>query len=178
MPYVQTVAPAAEPVTLAEAKLALRIDDSRFDTLLPGYITAARERAEHETGRVFMPQTWQLLLEDWPDELLLTRSPVAAVSLVEYHNGTAWTTVNGSLYVVLAQRYGAEVRPAYGTSWPTLGSIEGYRVRVTHTAGYANAGAVPEQVKTFIKAWVGCLLDDKEPPAHLLHLLDAERAYL
>ena len=48
---LRTVAPATvEPVTLAEAKAHLRIDDNDSDTLVSACITAAREVVERQTG--------------------------------------------------------------------------------------------------------------------------------
>ena len=48
----------AEPVTLEEARLHLRVDHTDEDALIGSIILAARELAEHETGRVFST--------DWP----------------------------------------------------------------------------------------------------------------
>lgn len=44
-------APAAEPITLAEAKLHARADTSAYDSLITALIVAAREECEHITGR-------------------------------------------------------------------------------------------------------------------------------
>ena len=43
-----------EPITLAEAKLFLRIDHSEEDTLLGQMITAVRTEAENRTRRTFV----------------------------------------------------------------------------------------------------------------------------
>ncbi len=46
-----TVPPAGEPLTLAEAKLHLRVDLSDDDALITALISAAREQAEFLTGQ-------------------------------------------------------------------------------------------------------------------------------
>lgn len=40
----------AEPITLAEAKLHLRVDHAEEDALIGSLITTAREAAEHQLG--------------------------------------------------------------------------------------------------------------------------------
>ncbi len=60
--------PAAEPVTLTEAKSWLRVDsdDNTQDELIGELITAARNYCEKETGRAFCTQTWNLTLDRFP----------------------------------------------------------------------------------------------------------------
>ena len=59
--------PAAEPVTLAEAKAWLRVDTGDDDdALITSLISAARARAEWHTGRAFVTQGWTLWLDCWP----------------------------------------------------------------------------------------------------------------
>jgi uncharacterized phiE125 gp8 family phage protein len=60
--------PAAEPVTLAEAKAHLKLDTSDEDALVAALITAARARAEWHTGRAFVTQRWRLRLDAWPQQ--------------------------------------------------------------------------------------------------------------
>ena len=59
-------APAAEPVLLADAKLHLRVDHIADDDLITSLITAAREAAEHLTGRALITQTWERVLGAFP----------------------------------------------------------------------------------------------------------------
>ena len=66
MPSVLVTAPAAEPLTLAEAKLHLRVDDTADDALIGALITAARQHAEHDTRRALVTQTWKLALDASP----------------------------------------------------------------------------------------------------------------
>ncbi len=58
--------PALEPVTLAEVRQFLRLDDDSEDTLLTGLIKAARETLEVQTGLALINQTLRLYLDSWP----------------------------------------------------------------------------------------------------------------
>lgn len=75
MPLVLITPPAAEPVTLAEAKLqnglppgddADHLKELQTSTLLRRYIRSARVLCENYTRRAFLTQTWQLNLDGWP----------------------------------------------------------------------------------------------------------------
>ena len=54
----QLTPPAAEPLTLAEAKLHLRVDAdiTDDDSLITALIVTARQQAEHRTGRSLVSQ--------------------------------------------------------------------------------------------------------------------------
>lgn len=58
--------PASEPVSLNEAKLWLRVDNSDEDSLIAELIATARESAEIYTRRSFISQTLQLTLDAFP----------------------------------------------------------------------------------------------------------------
>ncbi len=183
--------PTVEPVSVSQAKAALRIDDTRFDALLPGLISSARAVAEQETGRQLVNQTWRAELADWPaatDVIPVYRATAAAVT---YWNGSAWATLAGSGYVFAPDAVtgnGTCLAPALGTSWPTLGDIAlGPRVRIDLTAGVADgqASTVPAGIQTFIVALVGQLIQSPELTAQqavqahplLARLLDPWRLY-
>jgi uncharacterized phiE125 gp8 family phage protein len=53
--------PAGEPLTLAETKAYLRLDDEAEDALVTTLITAARLHVEGVTGRALMAQSWRLI---------------------------------------------------------------------------------------------------------------------
>lgn len=180
--------PTAEPVALSDAKLALRIDDTAFDALLPGLISSARQVAEQETGRAFVAQTWRTELADWPastDEIAIYRPTAAAVS---YWDGATWATLAGSGYVFAPTARGTVLVPALTMSWPTLGDVAiGPRVRIDLTAGVAalDAATVPDCIKTFITALVGQMIQAPDLTALqtmqasplLARLLDSQRLY-
>lgn len=66
--FVVTTPPAAEPITLAEARLQLKADDSvtTDDTLISALIQAAREHVEKVCERALMPQTWRVSFDTFP----------------------------------------------------------------------------------------------------------------
>ncbi len=76
--------PAAEPVTLAEAKAFLRVDDSAEDAFITTLITAARLHVEGTTGRALIAQTWRVSLDDWPTnrEVQLPIGPMVSLTSV------------------------------------------------------------------------------------------------
>jgi len=80
--------PTAEPLTLADVKVQLKIDTGDEDALLSGLITAARQHLEAETGLCLMTQTVRLYLDDWPpgEVILLPRSPVQAIDAVTVYD--------------------------------------------------------------------------------------------
>lgn len=162
---LKLITPAsAPPVTLAEAKLHLRVDVADDDALISALLMAATEQAEHQTGRAVMAQTWELTLDAFPDALELTRIPVQSVASVIYADSTgADQTLTGSAYALdNADDNGpAFVVPAYGTTWPaTRDQINAVRVR--YVAGYASAADVPESFKSWIKLMVGAMYENRE----------------
>jgi uncharacterized phiE125 gp8 family phage protein len=59
--------PGVEPVTLDQARQHLRIDDdiTSDDDLIEALISAAREHAEHITGRSFITRTLEAALDSF-----------------------------------------------------------------------------------------------------------------
>jgi uncharacterized phiE125 gp8 family phage protein len=81
MTLIRTVAPAVEPVTVAEAKAFLRIGTSTEDDLLAGLVKAAREDLERATGLALIEQDWRLAVDALPasDLVKLRRHPVREI---------------------------------------------------------------------------------------------------
>lgn len=66
MPSKITSAPAGEPITLAEAKLHLRVDVTDDDALITSLISAARMAAETICRRAFVTQSWKVVIDQFP----------------------------------------------------------------------------------------------------------------
>ena len=60
-------APTIEPVTVAETREHLRIDEDDEDALLTTFIEIARDYCEGYQNRAYITQTWDLWLDDFPD---------------------------------------------------------------------------------------------------------------
>jgi uncharacterized phiE125 gp8 family phage protein len=157
-----------QPVTLAEAKLHLRVDTSDDDALITALIIAATDDAEALMQRAVLPQTWKLTLDSFGGAsswacIELQRPTVIAVTSVYYNQASdgVLTLLDPSAYqLAAASDYTARLLPAYGTYWPDLRD-QAEAVQVTFTAGYADAAAVPELIKAWIKLRVAALYENR-----------------
>jgi uncharacterized phiE125 gp8 family phage protein len=114
------------------------------DTLITAYIKAAREWCENFQNRSYITQTWELWLDEFPDNsyLELPLPPLASVTSVKYYD-TANTeyTLSAASYFVDTKSEPGGISLTYGYSWPstTLRPING--VCVTFVAGYGASGS-------------------------------------
>ncbi|HRD89307.1 MAG TPA: head-tail connector protein [Accumulibacter sp.] len=184
MPLQLVTPPAAEPVSLAEAKLHLRVDFPDEDALIASLIAAARQAAETITGRQLVTARWKLVLDSFPGPslmgvpaglsfslpghaILLPKSPVQSVFAIEYLDmAGAMQTMPPAEYTVDAACEPARVTPVFGRIWPIALPQIG-AVAVTFDAGYGTAASVPEGIKSWIKLRVGSLYAHREEVALL-----------
>jgi uncharacterized phiE125 gp8 family phage protein len=173
MGYKLKTAPASEPVTLAEAKLHLKIDsDTSDDDLINNLITAAREQAEKFTGRALINQTWELKMDAFPTDdddpdsaIVLQMPPLSSVSSIYYLH--AETGVNTQLSAANVYDLDTYQEPGriilrYGQTWPAVYSVPNAIV-VTFIAGYGStASSVPSSIKAAILLIIGHLYENRE----------------
>jgi uncharacterized phiE125 gp8 family phage protein len=161
--------PAGEPVSLAEAKLHLRVDVDDDDALIGSLISAARQAAETLTGRQMITARWKLVLDAFPcHAILLAKCPVQSVVNIQYldMNGMSQTLPLID-YVVDTSCEPARITPVFGKTWPpTLPQIGA--VTITFDAGFGAASAVPEGIKSWIKLRVGSLYAHREEMSILM----------
>ena len=169
MGWKVTTEPQDEPVTLAEAKLHLRVDASTEDDGISQIITAAREECEQQIDRSIAVQTLQLILDAFPDGAIkLPRGPVSSIGFVKYVAGDGTlTTLDPSAYALDDAGIDAWVLPAYGYTWPAT-RLQANAVQVQYLAGWA-AASCPASLKQWILLRVGSLFEyreaDSERPA-------------
>jgi uncharacterized phiE125 gp8 family phage protein len=160
MALTLTTAPSTEPVTLAEARLHLRLDDdfTADDDLIEVLIQTARESAEHETGRALITQMWERSIDAFPEvEIELGKPSVIAITSVIYIDTAGDSqTMDAANYSLDSTTDGGFLLPAVDTTWPeTMDTANAVRVRFT--TGFGDASAVPAAVKTWILLRVAAL---------------------
>lgn len=163
MPTYRTQAPSTEPVTLAEAKLHLRVDHADEDALIAALISAAREQAEHRCGRSCIDQQWTLKLDAFPSAIRLYYPRVTSVTSISYIDpqGVTQTLAPQDYVLDNASEYVAWVVPAAGAAWPDTAPDRVNAVTVVYRAGESSAAAVPASVKAWILLTVGVLYEQR-----------------
>lgn len=162
--------PAGAPITLEEAKAHARVEVDDEDTLIEGYIATAVQFAEGYTNRALMPQTWDLMLDDFPHNgerwFELPKPPLQTVDLITYLDSRGdeqtWEEEN---YRVLAPA-GARAEQGRvllraGKTWPVTRN-EPAAVTVRFTAGYDEYEDVPAEIKTALLVHVAELYENRE----------------
>ena len=178
MAYKVVTAVATEPVTLAEARLQVKLtadDSTAEDALLTAWITAARETAEHYTGLALAPQTLEMAMDEFPcyenDVIELAMPPVATITSVKYTDAAGVEqTIAASAYALSLYGDARRLTPTYGNYWPITQDIPD-AVRIRYVTGYT---AIPKAAKAAILlmvAWLNenrgdsIVADDIQPPA-------------
>lgn len=187
MPLIQISEPGLEPVTVAQAKLHLRVDADMTtdDTLIAMLIGAARRYAEMYCNRSFITQQWRLVLDSFPGPSMMGipfgvpySLPGHAILLergrVQSVDGIGYTAMDGTEAVMpatdwVSDRSGplARVTPRFGKIWPiSLPQIGA--VKIDFTAGYGDsADQVPEGIRHWILLRIGTLYENREEIAIL-----------
>lgn len=164
LPAEVTVAPAAEPVSIAEARkqAAIADGDITYDTELTIYIKAAREHVEKLTGTKLITQTVVLRADNFSALCRLPVVPLQAVTSIKYLDAAdVEQTVDPAVYEPVLVGRRPFVRLKSGQAWPPARCVRD-AVRVTVTAGYGAAAAVPAPVKQALLLLIGAWFRDRE----------------
>ena len=143
--------PAAEPVTLADMKLHLRVTHASEDALISSLTKAAREELEQATGLALIAQGWRLYLDCWPGTLtvLIHKAPVIALSAVTIYDANGAPS-SPPLPGFVLDRFSLPARLAI----PDAVAAPGKRlngIEIDFTAGFGATGVeVPDGLKRAI----------------------------
>ncbi len=141
---------ADEPVSLVVAKAQCRIEHDADNLLflgeagVPGWIAAARQLVERESGLKLLTQTVAMTFTGFPcGPLELPLAPVQSISSVAYRDAAGDEQTLTGHGTWLAKRPPLVGAPAGG--WPATACDGMAAVTVTAVVGWATAAAVPAQ---------------------------------
>ena len=163
--FQTTSGPTAEPITLDELKLRLRVTSCDFDAELMDMLKAARQQIEADTYRRLITQTVVMYQEDFasllgPVEIRL--APVQSITHLKYYDrDDALQTFSAADYYVNLTSTPPEIRLREAKQWPNTSLYRPNKVEITMVAGYGAASAVPQTAKLAIveycrAQWGGC----------------------
>ena len=161
-------APAEEPVSLAEARAHLRIDDDNtaFDARIQVMIAAARQTAEHEMGRKLIRQTWDFVIDAFPCGSESIRLPADlvkphSIGHIKYLDTSGVVqTVDPNDYDLDRHNMPGYVLPAADAAWPSDVADSANAVSVRVLCGEWDAAAnVPAAIKQWILLQVGTMYE-------------------
>lgn len=156
------------PVTLADFKLFMRIDESTDDTLLCAFLAAATDAAEQWTRRAFITQTYKYRFNSWPEDLILKlpRPPLASLTALRVLAGDG-TVVS----VLCAANYYVEKATAPGrvllrtsvlTTVPVPEEYGDYLLEAEYEAGYGDDPEdVPQAIRQGIMFWAAAMNESR-----------------
>lgn len=165
MALVMTSGPAAEPVTVAEAKAHLRIDHNAEDVLIGSLILTSRLHIEAALGIALIAQGWRLLLDRWPRtaQVRVPLHPLLAVFEIRVR------AADGTPTVVPADDYVADAASAsprivrVAASWPEPGRVA-HGIEIDFTAGFGVAAAdVPQPIRQAVLLLVAHWYEHRDP---------------
>lgn len=154
MTMIRTTAPAVTPVTIEDARAALRVDGTDLDTQITIWLKGITADLEHETGQCVMEQGWEVRLPCFPvDGVIKLPHPAMSITSVSYLDTVGTTKVlDAAAYRLNVARYASTLTPARGASWPATAE-DAAAVTVVLKCGYGDApAATPEEIQLYILA--------------------------
>lgn len=165
MAFVLVTAPASEPLSTDAAKAHLRVDIDDDNDYIDTLVATAREHVESYTRRALITQTWDLWLDDWPEDgIIPLRAPLQSVTHVKYvDDDGATATMSADDYLVDAYNEPGQVVLKGAASWPSATLRETNGVNVRFVAGYGTAGSsVPQPILHAMKLLIGHWYENRE----------------
>jgi len=156
-------APSEYPVTLNEAKAHLGIMSDIFDSIVQFLIEVATTQAEDITNRQLMSAVYEMTMDTLPERFELKKPPLISVDTIEYvPDGLEnYALLDQSLYSVSDYSEPARIVKKPNSSYPPIANVID-PVRVTFTAGYADAASVPKPIKQWMLIRIATLFEHRE----------------
>lgn len=162
---VRVTAPAASPVSLAEAKAQLRVESSDDDTIIQRLIDAAVAYVDVNgaLGAAMITQTWAQWHAPNPGTVRLLLGPFQSVSAIRYYDtdGALQVATLGNFDVFGTPTF-TIVKPKAGQNWPTTQTRDD-AIKIEYVVGYgASSASVPQTVRHALMMLVAHWYDARE----------------
>ena len=169
LPLLQRIervsAPAAEPITAAEAKAQMRVEHTDDDTLIDRLVDTAIDFVDvtGSLGKAMITQTWGEWFAPNPGSIVLSLGPVQSVSAIKYYDtDNALQTATLSNFHVLGTKDQTVLKPKSGYSWPTT-FLRDDAIKIEYVVGYGDAASdVPQTVRHALMMLVAHLYENRE----------------
>jgi uncharacterized phiE125 gp8 family phage protein len=157
--------PAVPIVELAGAKAHLRVDLNTEDVMIETLVAASTRHAEDYTRRAFLTQTWQLTLDEFPEEdfIKIPLPPLDVVNSVKYYDDddTEYTMDVADYYVDTFSEPGRVVL-RNEASWPTDTLRAANGVIINFDCGWGIADDVPGPIYQAVLIMLNHLYDNRD----------------
>ena len=163
--YIRAVATVAVATCDFGLYLIERAPAVYENTLIAGFIKAAREYCEGYQNRAFITQTWELMLDEFPDSpFQIPLPPLQSVASINYYDTAEVANLFPRAdYQDDVDSYKGRVSLHFGKTWPSLTLRPMNGVVVQFIAGYGGAPAnVPESTRQAIKVLAAHMYENRE----------------
>lgn len=164
MALVMTSGPSLEPITVAEAKAHLRLDDTTQDTLIASLILTSRLHIEAALGLSLIQQSWRLTLNTGtgssplPQAIRLPLHPVSALTSVKSTSADGTITTLAATATTLDPGPPAHIIATAG-AWPI-----GDNLTVLFSTGFGAAATdVPAPIRQALLLLVAHWYEHRDP---------------
>ena len=157
--------PVEVPVSLEEYKDHLRVALTEDDVLIASLGSAAVGYTEETTSRALVDTQYKLICDSIVNNFIeLPRSNATSItSVTQIDKDGASNVVPSSVYMLNKSGVRNFVVLNVGQSWPSVDLQAAGGIEVVFNAGYADAAAVPETLKSALKLMVSHLYEFREP---------------
>ena len=161
MSSILLTAPAAEPLTLDEARAFLRVEHHDDDQVIAALIASARLHIEAQTRRALITQSWRLPVDCWPQDgrIQVVPGPLQVLTAARVYD------IEGLAHDVDIQVFvpdkGASLLAFAVGAVPVPGRIAG-GIELDVTVGYGDGPVdVPEALRHAIRLLVAHWYDNR-----------------
>lgn len=165
MGLTELTAPLIYPVTLAEAKAAIKVQIADEDAFVTQLIAGATKRIENWLGRPLIARDYRITLDCWPaDQVIsLPLRPVQSVDRVALVREDGSELVLGTASYRSDLSRGAErLYPVQGGRWPTL-YLNRAGINIDFRAGFGTAATdIPADLRQAVLTLVAHYFEYRE----------------